>query len=154
MRSLSVEIILITQSRCLFGLCKSFFLMILHQDAFIISYSLSKTFTHDFWHSTEGCLVDIAASVPLIRPLFTRSGITETPTYEMRDFSGHKGLSSNSRAFATRSMGAVKLNDSGSEDGILPMHGTHGAIMKQTSYVVEYDVEKQSSDVRTNSYQS
>jgi hypothetical protein len=37
----------------------------------------------------------------------------------------------------------VKLSDGGSEEDILPMHGTDRTILKQTSYVVEYDVEKQ-----------
>ena len=112
----------------------------------------------DFHVSTEGCLVDIAASVPLIRPLFTRSGLTSTTnTYEMRDFSGQKGISSNSRAFTSRSnSGTVKLSDGGSEEGILPMQGTNnGTILKQTSYVVEYDVEKQERNpVRLNPYRT
>ncbi|KAG0651521.1 hypothetical protein D0Z07_1950, partial [Hyphodiscus hymeniophilus] len=101
------------------------------------------------WVITEGCLVDIAASVPLIRPLFTSSGINSTTnTFEMtaRSYGQQKGISS-SRAFTGRIVNnAVKLSDGGSEEDILPMHGTYpddGAIMKQTSYAVEYDVEKQ-----------
>lgn len=96
------------------------------------------------WVITEGCLVDIAASVPLIRPLFTRSGIISTSnTYEMRNFSSQKGVSS-SRAYTNRSASATaKLSGGGSEEDILPIHGTDRSILKQTSYAVEYDVEKQ-----------
>lgn len=63
----------------------------------------------------------------------------------MRSY-GQNGISSG-RVFTGRSAsGTAKLSDGGSEEDILPMHGTSRpdrAIMKQTSYVVEYDVEKQ-----------
>jgi hypothetical protein len=82
--------------------------------------------------------------------------MSTTNTYEMRNFSGQKGVSSNSRAFTTRSSsGVVKLSDGGSEEGILPMHGTDGTILKQTSYAVEYDVEKQQRNpVGSNPYRA
>ena len=97
--------------------------------------------------STEGCLVDIAASVPLIRPLFTSSSTSSTKnTYEMRSYS-HKKRASTSRGFSGLSTNnTMKLSDGASEEDILPMEGPRqndGIILKETSYEVEYDIEKQ-----------
>ena len=74
----------------------------------------------------------------------------------MKNFSGQKGISSSSKAFTNRSSsGAVKLSDGPSEERILPMHDTDGTILKETSYAVEYDTEKQQRDpVRLNPYRS
>jgi len=94
------------------------------------------------WVITEGSLVDIAASAPLIRPLFRRANIKSTKiTYEMEDFNELRG-SSSTKAFRNNSGNGVgKLSDRTSEESILPLQGTDGGIVKQSSFAVEYDLE-------------
>lgn len=103
-------------------------------------------------HSVEGSLVDIAASVPLLRPLLSRlkdTGSRATKnTYELRDYSNQNsgkcqvyGKYSNSRTVQT-----TQTCNTGSEESILPLKGSIVEV-KQTSHVVEFDVEKQAARV-------
>lgn len=96
----------------------------------------------NFCDRTEGCLVDIASSIPLIRPFFTKSRLNRSNnTYEMKDLSNQRGTTT-SRAFRDYDTKALrKLSDDGSQEGILPAHSKSSTIFKQTSYAVEYDVE-------------
>jgi len=115
------------------------------------------------WVVVEGNLVIIAASIPLLRPLFTYFRSTQTGsrhtnvyanTYELHN---QNATNATGRGF-TKIQGntsIAKASDAGSEEGILPMQGTTGLVIKkETTYtvdVVDADLEK-GSDTEDSKY--
>jgi hypothetical protein len=98
--------------------------------------------------SSESNLVIIAASIPILRPLFThfqsaraasRHAKVYANSYELHN---QNGINASGRGF-TKIQGngnrsATKASDAESEEGILPMQAATGLVIKtQTTYTVE-----------------
>lgn len=95
------------------------------------------------WVVVECTLVSIAASVPLIRPLFmktkNRDNTNARMTYEMKN-----RYASNGKASRLRSIDPEVGPDNSSEENILPVEGVkvdgkRNDIVLETSYNVRYD---------------
>jgi hypothetical protein len=110
-----------------------------------LSLSLSLFFRSELTpHSVENTLVIIAASIPMIRPLFARAP-KPSSSYEMNNRYGSrsvgKGYALSSRPHV--STGTAKFDNS-SEEVILPVQGRGelGAIVKTIAFTVKEEEEQ------------
>jgi hypothetical protein len=94
--------------------------------------------------SVENTLVIIAASIPMIRPLFARAP-KPTSSYEMNNKYNSRSLGKGYALSSTPhvSTGTAKFDNS-SEEVILPVHGKgeSGAIVKTIAITVKEDEER------------
>jgi hypothetical protein len=96
--------------------------------------------------------VIIAASIPLLRPLFsyfrsTQTGSRRTGPYENSyELRNQNTITSGNRGFTKihANTSTAKASDAGSEEGILPIQGLNGLVIKkETTYAVDVvDLEK------------
>ncbi|ROV90162.1 hypothetical protein VSDG_08818 [Cytospora chrysosperma] len=123
------------------------------------SYNTVPMFT---WITVEGTLVEIAASVPLLRPLFKRrfgglKSSNKPSSYELPRYTPRSGKADSSglsgkigrarttiRSSGTHGAGVGGEDDDSSMEGILPMRGSdlhkhnNNAIMVRQEYSVDY----------------
>ncbi|KAH8657677.1 hypothetical protein BX600DRAFT_438868 [Xylariales sp. PMI_506] len=109
------------------------------------TYTTVSMFT---WVTAEAVLVDIAASIPLLRPLVNKlSGRKETTqSYDLRDYEPKPSQQSTGQftRLGDNRMEVTSKSDTASEEGILPMQGfatENGApgIYVKHSYIVKYN---------------
>ncbi len=98
-----------------------------------------RKLTDTLFFSVENTLVIIAASMPMIRPIFAKKAIRKpTSTYEMDGYGKSHSRGAKGYALSSGPRDRVIKQHSSSEENILPLQG-EGAIVKKTDFIVTYD---------------